>query len=80
VYRLDSLMGQAQELGSHWVIGMPTDAQERLIQRLRGVTAAQVKAVAAKYFGEDKLTVGILRPQPVDPNRKPRQRPAGLHD
>jgi zinc protease len=80
VYRLDSLMGQAQELGSQWVIGMPTDANERLIQRLRGVTAAQVKSVAGKYFGDDQLTVGILRPQPVDPNRKPRQRPAGVRD
>jgi zinc protease len=80
VYRLDSIMSQAQELGSQWVIGMPTDAQERLIQRLRGITASQVQAVAAKYFGDDQLTVGILRPQPVDPNRKPRQRPAGVRD
>src|SRR5438105_11957174 len=80
VYRLDSIMNQAQELGSQWVIGMPLDAQEKLIQRLRGVTAAQVQAVAAKYFGDDQLTVGILRPQPVDPNRKPRQRPAGVRD
>jgi zinc protease len=80
VYRLDSIMNQAQELGSQWVIGMPTDAQEKLIERLRGVTAPQVQAVAAKYFGDDQLTVGILRPQPVDPNRKPRQRPAGVRD
>jgi zinc protease len=80
VYRLDSIMNQAQELGSQWVIGMPLDAHERLIERLRGVTAAQVKAVAAKYFGDDQLTVGILRPQPIDPNRKPRQRPAGVRD
>lgn len=80
VYRLDSIMNQAQELGSQWVIGMPTDAQERLIQRLRGVTAAQVQAVAAKYFGDDQLTVGILRPQPIDPNRQPRKRPAGVRD
>jgi zinc protease len=80
VYRLDSLMSQAQELGSEWVIGMPTDAQERLIQRLRGVTAEQVKSVAARYFGDDHLTVGTLSPQPVDPNRKPRQRPAGVRD
>ena len=29
--------------------------------------------VAAKYFGDDQLSVGILRPLPVDPNRKPRQ-------
>ena len=80
VYRLDSIMNQAQELGSQWVVGMPPDAEERLIERLRGVTAAQVKAVAAKYFGDDQLTVGTLRPQPVDPNRKPRQRPAGVRD
>lgn len=80
VYRLDSIMNQAQELGSQWVIGMPVDAQEQLIRRLRGVTAAQVQAVAAKYFGDDQLTVGILRPQPIDPNRKPRQRPTGVRD
>lgn len=80
VYRLDSIMNQAQELGSQWVMGMPVDAQERLIQRLRGVTAEQVKSVAARYFGDDQLTVGILRPQPLDPNRKPRQRPAGVRD
>jgi zinc protease len=61
-------------------MGMPLDAHERLIERLRGVTAEQVKAVAAKYFGDDQLTVGILRPQPIDPNRKPRQRPAGVRD
>jgi zinc protease len=49
-----------------------------LIQRLKGVTADQVKSVAARYFGEDELTVGVLRPQPVDPNRKPRTPPAGM--
>jgi zinc protease len=42
------------------------------MQRLSAVTADQVQAVAAKYFGDDALTVGILRPQPLDPNRKPR--------
>jgi zinc protease len=72
VYKLDSVMNQARELGSYWVEGLPLDAGERLIERLRGVTAEQVKAVAAKYFGDDQLTVGILRPQPIDPNRKPR--------
>jgi zinc protease len=77
VYKLDSLMAQARELGSYWIVGMPPDAGERLIQRLRGVTAQQVKAVAAKYFGDDQLTVGVLRPQPLDPNRKPRTPPPG---
>jgi zinc protease len=77
VYKLDSLMNQANELGSNWIEGLPVDAGERLIQRLRAVTGAQVQAVAAKYFGDDQLTVGILRPQPVDPNYKPRTPPPG---
>jgi len=78
VYKLDSVMNQARELGGFWVQGLPLDAGERLIQRLRGVTAEQVKSVAARYFGDDQLTVGILRPQPVDPNRKPRTPPPGM--
>ncbi|MEO7391259.1 MAG: pitrilysin family protein [Ramlibacter sp.] len=78
VYKLDSVMSQARELGSFWVQGLPLDTSERLIQRLRAVTADQVKAVAAKYFGDDQLTVGVLRPQPVDPNRKPRTPPPGM--
>lgn len=73
IYKLDSVMGQARELGSAWVMGLPIDADDRLMARLREVTADQVKAVAARYFGDDQLSVGILRPLPVDPNRKPRQ-------
>lgn len=77
VYKLDSVMNQARELGSYWVQGLPLDAGERLIARLRTVTAAQVQAVAARYFGDDQLTVALLRPQPLDPQRKPRTPPAG---
>lgn len=77
VYKLDSIMNQARELGGAWLLGLPLDASERLIERLRAVTADQVKSVAGRYFGDDQLTVGTLRPQPVDPNRKPRTPPAG---
>jgi len=73
IYKLDSVMSQARELGSGWILGMPVDASDRLMARLRDVTADQVKSVAARYFGDDQLTVGILRPLPVDPNRKPRR-------
>jgi zinc protease len=72
VYKLDSVFNQARELGSYWVQGLPLDAGERLIARLRAVTAAQVQAVAGKYFGDDQLTVAILRPQPLDSARAPR--------
>ena len=77
VYKLDSVFNQARELGSNWVQGLPLDADERLIARLRAVTAAQVKAVAGKYFGDDQLTVAVLLPQPLDKNRKPRTSPPG---
>ena len=77
VYKRDSVMSQARELGSNWIEGFALGADERLIERLRAVTAAQVQAVAAKYFGDDQLTVGMLRPQPVDKNRKPRTPPPG---
>jgi zinc protease len=77
VYKLDSVMNQARELGNLWAQGLPLDTGERLIQRLRQVSAAQVQAVAAKYFGDDQLTVAALRPQPLDPARKKRAPPAG---
>lgn len=77
VYKLDSVFNQARELGSNWVQGLPLDANERLIARLRAVTAEQVKAVAGKYFGDDQLTVAVLQPQPLDKTRKPRTPPVG---
>jgi zinc protease len=77
VYKLDSVFNQARTLGAYWSQGQPLDAGEQLVARLRAVTADQVKAVAGKYFGDDQLTVAILRPQPLDKNRKPRAAPAG---
>ncbi len=77
VYQLDSVFNQARALGNNWVLGLPLDADERLIARLRAVTADQVKAVAGKYFGDDQLTVAVLQPQLMDKTRKPRTPPVG---
>jgi zinc protease len=77
VYKLDSIFNQARELGSYWVQGQPLDASEKLIERLRAVTAEQVQAVAGKYFADDQLTVAVLQPQPLDKSRKPRTPPKG---
>jgi zinc protease len=71
-YKLDSVMSQARELGSNWIQGLPLDASARIIARLQAVTAEQVQAVAAKYFGDEQLTAAALRPLPPDPNRRPR--------
>ena len=64
IYARDSLYSQASDLGSNWVQGLPLDADERLLRLLRAVTPAQVQAVAARYFGDDQLTVATLLPQP----------------
>ncbi len=79
VYKLDAVFSQARELGSFWVAGLPPDFSERLIDRLQAVTPAQVQSVAARYFGDDRLTVGILRPLPRDPQAaRPASPAAGL--
>ena len=71
-YKLDAVFSQARELGSYWVNGLPLDADTRLIAQLRTITGAEVQAVAARYFGDDQLTMATLLPQPPDPNRRPR--------
>jgi len=77
VYKRDSLFNQAREIGTYWVLGLPLDTNDQLLARLRGVTAAQVQSVAARYFGDDQLTVAHLLPQPPDPTRPRRQPAAG---
>jgi zinc protease len=77
VYKRDSLFNQARELGSQWVLDLPADFDEQLLARLRAVTPQQVQDVAARYFGDDQLTVGELLPQPRDPNQPRRAAPAG---
>ncbi|RZI91196.1 MAG: insulinase family protein [Variovorax sp.] len=76
-FERDSVMAQARSLGGNWVQGLPLDGDTLAIARLQAVTAAQVQAVAGKYFGDDQLTVAVLRPLPLDPNRRPRAPAAG---
>ena len=72
VYERDSVMGQAQNLGNYWIQEMPLDAEDKLLAELKKVTSDDVKAVAAKYFGDDQLTVGTLVPQPLPEGSKAR--------
>jgi len=73
VYKLDSMFGQAMEIGQTESAGIPYQQLNRILEKLQKVSAAEVQAVAKKYFTDDTLTVGILEPQPLD--GKPR-RPA----
>ncbi len=66
VYKRDSLMAQAMEIGQAEASGLHWRDIDKLLDKLRGVTAAEVQAVAKKYFGDDTLTVAVLDPQPLD--------------
>jgi zinc protease len=77
VYEQDSVFAQARSIGSNWANGLPLETDRVVIERLRKVTAEQVKEVAAKYFGDDALTVATLLPQPLNTARKPRTPPPG---
>ncbi len=80
VYQRDSVFGQAMEAAGLEVVGFSHRDADRILERVRAVSAEQVKAVAGKYFDEDTLTVVTLLPQPLpaESGRAPGQPPAGL--
>jgi zinc protease len=67
VYKRDSMMAQAMEIGGIEAAGFHWRDIDRMLEKLKTVTAEQVQAVAKKYFNDDVLTVAVLDPQPVDP-------------
>ncbi len=69
VYKRDSLMGQAMEIGYLESAGLSWRDEDRLLEGLRAVTADEVQAVAKRYFGDDSLTVARLEPQPATATR-----------
>ncbi|MDP1609514.1 MAG: pitrilysin family protein [Sulfuritalea sp.] len=66
VYKRDSLMAQAMEIGFAEATGVHWRDIDKLLEKIRSVTAAEVQSVAKKYFGDDTLTVSVLDPQPID--------------
>ena len=70
VFQQDSLFYQAMQIGEWTTAGLDYRARDTRYAKLRAVTADQVKAVAAKYLVDDRLTVAVLDPQPM-PEGKP---------
>ena len=69
VYKRDSLMGQAMEIGYLESAGLSWRDEERLLEGLRSVTADEVRSVAQRYFGDDSLSVARLDPLPLETAR-----------
>jgi zinc protease len=76
IYKRDSLFGQAMEIGMMEMTGIGHRQIDRLIERLKAVTADQVKSVAQRYFSDDALTIATLVPLPIAETQAPA--PSGL--
>ena len=77
VYSRDSMFYQAMQIGQLEMVGLSYKDLDVLIQKLQAVTADQVREVAKKYLVEDRLTVAVLDPQPLDEAR-PALPPKGM--
>ena len=80
VFKRDSVFAQAMEAAQLETVGFSHRDADRILERIRAVTAAEVQGVARRYFGEDTLTVVTLLPQPLDgapPGGPPGTPPSG---
>lgn len=65
IYKRDSIQSQAFELGLLETIGVGWRVGEDYVQRIREVTAEDIRRAVETYLIPDRLTVGILDPQPI---------------
>lgn len=65
VYAQDSVMSQASRIGMLETIGLDWKLSTEYVDRIRAVTAVQVRAVARKYLIETRKTVAELQPLPI---------------
>ncbi len=77
IFKRDSIFSQAMEIGQFETAGLSHRDIDRVLERIKAVTAEQVRAAAKQYFVDDKLTVVVLDPQPLD-QAKPRPAPPGM--
>ncbi len=77
VYQLDSVFSQAMQIGRLESIGLSYRDIDTILEKLQAVTAEQIREVTKKYFNDDRLTVAVLDPQPLDQKRQVEE-PSGL--
>lgn len=66
VYELDSVFAQAMQIGILETVGLDWRLLDEYVQRIREVTAEQVRSVARKYLTDDRLTIAVLEPLPLE--------------
>lgn len=66
VYQQDSIFYQAMEIGMLDTIGLPWKLKDGYVEKILAVSADQVRQVAEKYLTDDRLTVAVLDPLPIE--------------
>jgi zinc protease len=79
VFKRDSIFGQAMEIGQFETAGLSHKDIDRVLERVKAVTAEQVRAAAKEYFVDDALTVVVLEPQPLDQKKARPAAPGARH-
>jgi zinc protease len=66
VYERDSVFYQAMQIGVLETVGLDWRLLDQYVDRIRAITAEQVREVARRYLLDDHLTVAVLEPLPLD--------------
>ena len=75
VYERDSMFYQGMQIGQLETMNYSWRLLDEYSKKLKQVTSEQIQAVAKKYIVPDQMTVVVLDPQPIDPNKKPSGKP-----
>ena len=68
--QIQSAAELAMEIGMDEMVGLSWKLDAEMLERIRAVSAAEVQAVAKKYFRPETLTVAQLDPLPMDPQAR----------
>jgi zinc protease len=79
VFERDSMFFQARQIGALTMADLPHALIDLFVEKLKTVTAEQVRDVARKYLIDDGLTVAYLDPQPLSRKRAAGPPPGARH-
>lgn len=82
VYERDSVFYQAMQIGMLETVGLDWRIGPEYVEKVRAVTAEQVRQVARQYLSPERLTVAVLEPQSAGDGSEPTPRAgqAGVDD
>lgn len=71
VYEKDSVFYQAMQIGTLETVGLDHRIADEYVDRIAAVTPEQVQAVAREYLTDERLTVAVLEPLPLNTQSSP---------